>query len=105
MGRPSSFFWAYSLLTIWREDISKVFEIISVSTGGPTKETGKDVLTTHAGMNISNMELNAVADDVLQAFEKHNVGKKERDEALAILWAVKDQVVNGKMTTRALSPN
>jgi len=62
------------------------------------------MLTAHAEMNISDMEFNAVVDDVLKAFEMHNVGKKERDEILAILWSVKDQVVNGKLTTKALSP-
>ena len=83
----------------------KVFEIVAASTGGPVKYTGKDMLTTHAGMNISDMEFNAVVDDVLKAFEMHNVGIQERNEVLAILWSVKDQVVNSKMTTKALSPN
>ena len=83
----------------------KVFEIISATTGGSYKYTGKDMLTTHAGMNISDMEFNAVVDDVLKAFEMHNVGQQERNEVLAILWSVKDQVVNSKLTTRTLSPN
>jgi len=83
----------------------KVFEIIVASTGGPVKYTGKDMLTTHAGMNISDMEFNAVVDDVLKAFESNNVGQQERNEVLAILWSVKDQVVNAKLTTKALSPN
>ena len=82
----------------------KVYEIVVASTGGPVKYTGKDMLTTHAGMNISDMEFNAVVDDVLKAFEMHNVGIQERNEVLAILWSVKDQVVNNKLTTKALSP-
>ena len=83
----------------------KVFEIVAATTGGNVKYTGKDMLSTHASMNISDMEFNAVVDDVLKAFEMHGVEKKERDEVLAILWSVKDQVVNPKMTTRQLSPH
>ncbi len=83
----------------------KVFELISASTGGSIKYTGKDMLTTHAGMNISDMEFNAVVDDVMNALEQNHVGKQEQNEMLAILWSVKDQVVNGKMTTKSLSPN
>jgi len=50
------------------------------------------------------MEFNAVVDDVLKAFEMNGIDKKERDEVLAILWSVKDQIVNPKLTTKALSP-
>jgi hemoglobin len=82
----------------------KVFEIFAASTGGPVKYTGKDMLTTHATMNINDMEFNAVVDDVLKALDMNNVGARERGEVLAILWSVKDQVVNGKLTTRALAP-
>jgi hemoglobin len=82
----------------------KVFEVFAASTGGPVEYTGKDMLTAHATMNISDMEFNAVVDDVLKALDMNNVGTRERAEVLAILWSVKDQVVNGKLTSRALSP-
>jgi len=44
----------------------KVFEIVAATTGGNVKYTGKDMLSTHASMNISDMEFNAVVDDVLK---------------------------------------
>ena len=84
--------------------IQKVFEIFASATGGPVEYTGKDMLTTHASMNISDMEFNAVVDDVLKALDMHNVGARERGEVLAILWSVKDQIVNSKLTTHALAP-
>jgi len=82
----------------------KVYEIVVASTGGPVEYTGKSMTDAHIAMNINDMEFNAVVDDVLKAFEMNNVGKKERDEVLAILWSVKDQVVNPKLTTKSLSP-
>lgn len=81
-----------------------VFEIFAAATGGPVEYTGKDMLTTHAGMNISDMEFNAVVDDVLKALDMNNVSAAERGEVLAILWSVKDQIVNPKLTTKALAP-
>ncbi len=81
-----------------------VFEIFAAATGGPVKYTGKDMLTAHAQMNISDMEFNAVVDDVLKALDMNNVGAAERGEVLAILWSVKDQIVNPKLTTKALAP-
>jgi hemoglobin len=81
-----------------------VFEIFAAATGGPVEYTGKDMLTTHASMNISDMEFNAVVDDVLKALDMNNVGAAERGEVLAILWSIKDQIVNPKLTTRALAP-
>jgi hemoglobin len=42
-----------------------VFAIFAAATGGPVEYTGKDMLTTDAGMHISDMEFNAVVDDVL----------------------------------------
>jgi len=80
----------------------KVFEILAASTGGPVKYTGKDMVATHTSMNISDMEFNAVVDDILQALIKHNIEQKERNEVLGILWSVKDQVVNAKLTSKAL---
>jgi len=83
----------------------KVYEIVAASTGGPVEYTGKSMTDAHITMNINDMEFNAVVDDVLKAFEMHGVAKKERDEVLAILWSVKDQIVNPKLTTRSLSPH
>jgi hemoglobin len=81
-----------------------VFEIFAASTGGPVEYTGKDMQGAHATMNISDMEFNAVVDDVLKALDMNNIGARERGEVLAILWSVKDQVVNARLTSRALSP-
>jgi len=44
-------------------------------------------------MNINDTEFVAVCDDVLKALDKHNVGKRERDEILCILYSLKGDVV------------
>lgn len=70
-----------------------VTEMCCAGFGGPETYTGRDMLTTHKGMNINDTEFVAVCDDVLKALDKHNVGKRERDEVLCILYSLKGDVV------------
>ncbi|OJW85558.1 group 1 truncated hemoglobin [Thiobacillus sp. 65-1402] len=70
-----------------------VTEMCCAGFGGPETYTGRDMLTTHKGMNINDTEFVAVCDDVLKALDKHNVGKRERDEILCILYSLKGDVV------------
>ncbi len=81
----------------------RVFEIFAAATGATNvKYTGKDMKTAHMGMNINEMEFNAVVDDVLAACEKHKVGQQERNEVLAILWSVRKDIVNSHIITDTL---
>lgn len=70
-----------------------VTEMCCAGFGGPESYTGKDMITAHKGMNINDTEFVAVCDDVLKALDKHNVGKRERDEILCILYSLKPEVV------------
>jgi|SRR6056297_432979 len=70
-----------------------VTEMCCAGFGGPESYTGKDMITAHTGMNINDTEFVAVCDDVLKALDKHNVGKRERDEILCILYSLKPEVV------------
>ncbi len=81
---------------------AKVYEIFAASTGGDVKYTGKDMKSTHAGMNINEMEFNAVIDDVLAALDKNGIAQQERNEVLAILWSVRGDVVNPHLITKHL---
>jgi hemoglobin len=71
-----------------------VTEMCCAGFGGPETYTGKDMVTAHTGMNINEVEFIAVCDDVLDALEKCNVGKRERDEILAILYSLKSEIVH-----------
>ncbi len=61
--------------------------------GGPEQYTGRDMRTAHTGMNISEQEFVSVLDDILAALDKNGVGPKERQEVLAVLYSLKDDVV------------
>lgn len=62
-------------------------------SGGPDIYEGKDMLTTHKGMNIGSSEFLAVLDDALEALDKNNVGQREKEEVLFILYSMKSDVV------------
>lgn len=82
-----------------------VFEIFAVATGATDIEyTGKDMKAAHAGMNISEMEFNAVVDDVLKACESNGLSQEDQNEILAILWSVRKQIVNSHILTDTLVP-
>lgn len=58
--------------------------------------------TAHRGMNISEMEFNAVVGDVIAAVDNNAVAQQEKNEILAILCSVRDDVVNFHLTARSL---
>lgn len=62
-------------------------------SGGPQVYEGKDMLSAHKGMNIDAAEFVAVLDDALEALEKNEVGQREKEEVLFILYSMKGDIV------------
>jgi len=69
------------------------FEFFCAGSGGPESYTGRDMVTTHSGMNISEQEFLAVIDDILGALDKNSVGEQERKDVLAVLYSLKDEII------------
>jgi hemoglobin len=61
--------------------------------GGPETYPGRDMLTAHRGMNISEQEFIAVVDDILGALDKNQVGENERKDVLAVLYSLKGDII------------
>ncbi|TCV90290.1 group I truncated hemoglobin [Sulfurirhabdus autotrophica] len=68
-------------------------EFFCAGAGGPESYTGRDMLTTHKGMNISEQEFIAVVDDILGAMDKNKVGDVEKKDVLAILYSLKGMII------------
>ena len=62
-------------------------------SGGPQSYGGRDMMTTHKGMNISEQEFLGVIDDIMEAMDKNNLGEEEKKDVLAILYSLKEQVI------------
>lgn len=79
------------------EDLDKVkqyvYEFIGAGTGGPQTYTGRDMLTAHTGMNISEQEFIEVVDDIMKAMEKNGLGEAEKKDMLAIGYSLKNEII------------
>lgn len=63
-------------------------------TGGLNVYEGQDMLATHKAMNISATEFMAVLDDALEALEKNNIGQREQEEVLFVLYSMRKDIVH-----------
>lgn len=74
--------------------IDTVTSFICAGTGGPQEYTGKDMLTTHRGMNINGTEYLAVIDDIMAALDSNGVGEREKQEVLMIAYSLKGEIMH-----------
>ena len=70
-----------------------LFEFFCAGSGGPQAYTGKDLVSSHKGMNISEQELIAAIDDMLAAMTKNGYADAEKNDVVAILYSLKGDVL------------
>lgn len=68
-------------------------EFLCAGSGGPQTYTGKDLMSAHKGMNVSEQELIAAMDDIVAAMTKNGYDQAEKNEVVAILYSLKGDVV------------
>ena len=68
-------------------------DFFSAGSGGPVAYTGRDMPTTHKGMNINPAEYMYVVDDILMVLDKHKVDEASKRDVLFILWSLKDMII------------
>jgi hemoglobin len=68
-------------------------EFFCAGSGGPEAYTGRDMLTTHRGMNISEQEFMAVVDDIFSAMNKNGLDGDVQKEVLAVLYSLKGEII------------
>ncbi|MGZ3443353.1 MAG: globin domain-containing protein [Polyangia bacterium] len=69
-------------------------EFVCTATGGPEKYEGRDMHSSHGGMQLVDEEFNALVEDLAAALDKFNVPAKEKGELLGALGPLKPQIVN-----------
>lgn len=68
-------------------------EFFCAGSGGPEAYTGRDMLTTHRGMNVSEQEYLAVMDDIVGALGKNGVDDETKKDVIAILYSLKGEII------------
>ena len=69
-------------------------DFFSMGSGGPVQYKGRDMPTTHQGMNISAAEYLHVMDDIMGVLEKHQIDEESKKDVLAILWSLKGTIMS-----------
>jgi len=68
-------------------------EFVCLATGGPCKYTGRDMPSSHAGMDLVDDEFTALVENLAGALDKFSVPEKEKGELLGALGPLKPQIV------------
>ena len=68
-------------------------DLLGNGAGGPEEYTGRDMETTHQGMNISEEEFTAALDDILMVLDDHGIANQDKNEVLGMLYSMKDEVI------------
>jgi hemoglobin len=68
-------------------------DFFSAGSGGAVNYTGRDMPTTHKGMNINPAEYMYVIDDIMMVLDKHKADDETKKDVLAILWSLKEMII------------
>jgi len=69
-------------------------DFFSAGSGGSVEYKGRDMPTTHQGMNISAAEYMYAIDDIMGVLEKYNIDDVSKKDVLAILWSLKETIIS-----------
>ncbi|QQS46393.1 MAG: group 1 truncated hemoglobin [Acidobacteriota bacterium] len=78
--------------------VTNLKSFVCFATGGPCKYEGRDMVTAHKRMGVTDGEFNALVEDLVMALDKFKVPEKEKNELLGALAGLKDQVVESNTT-------
>ncbi|MBL4621105.1 MAG: group 1 truncated hemoglobin [Immundisolibacteraceae bacterium] len=73
-----------------------LIDFLCVSAGGPEDYPGRDMLTTHKGMNINCEDWSAFLIHAGQTMTELEIPQQERDELVAFVLTLKADVVDVK---------
>lgn len=69
-----------------------LINFLAAGSGGPQEYTGKDMLSSHKGMNIGQGEYMHVIDDIMKALSKNNIDEQTQKDVLAIAYSLKGDI-------------
>lgn len=73
-----------------------IVDFLCQATGGPCAYHGRDMKTAHAGLKITENDWQATVKHLVATLDKFQVPKKEKDEVLAAISALKPDIVEEK---------
>lgn len=71
----------------------QLVDFLCQASGGPCQYKGKDMLAAHTGMQLSEADFNALAEDTVVVLDKFKVPAQEKGEVMGMLGSLKGAVV------------
>ncbi|MDX2483693.1 MAG: group 1 truncated hemoglobin [Pseudodonghicola sp.] len=68
-------------------------DFLCAGSGGPEVYSGRSMLETHRGMNISAEEYMSATDDIMATLSAHDIDEGTRNDVLAIAYALKGEII------------
>jgi len=81
-----------------------LFEQLCNITDGGCEYTGRDMYTSHAKLNITNAEFNALAEDLYEAFDRVHVPYRLQNKVVALLAPMQRDVVKDHVVPQETPP-
>ncbi|HKT74242.1 MAG TPA: group 1 truncated hemoglobin [Steroidobacteraceae bacterium] len=82
-----------------------LYEQICNLAHGPCRYTGRDMRTSHAKLNISDAQFNALAEDLYEAFDRVHVPYRLQNRVIAMLAPMERDIVKpGLVPNTRLQP-
>ena len=76
----------------FKEVRQHLINFLAAGSGGPQEYTGKDMLSSHKGMNIGQGEYMHVIDDIMDALRKNDIDEETQKDVLAIAYSLKGDI-------------
>lgn len=86
-------FWQYRGTDGIRRELQLLIDFLCAATGGPLLYTGRDMLTTHRGMQISESDWTIFLGHAAKTLEKFQVPATEQNEVVAFVLGLKGEIV------------
>lgn len=71
----------------------RIIQQLCEASGGPCKYQGQPMTVAHKGMNLTSEEFDASLEDLAKALDEAGVAAPEKNELLALVGAMENQIV------------
>ncbi len=86
-------FWQHRGTDGIRRELQLLIDFLCAATGGPLLYTGRDMLTTHRGMRISESDWTIFLGHAAKTLEKFQAPATEQGEVVAFVLGLKGEIV------------
>ena len=86
-------YWAHRGTDGMEREKQLLIDFLSTSAGGPLYYRGRDMLTAHRGMGISESDWNTFLGHAAATLAKFKVPDREQSEVVAFVQSLKSQIV------------